>query len=221
MAAQMTGATATAGWAQLRRGRWLAAIVAAVLAALYLGAITSTHAALSGGFTGWFDVIPGHGAGLGFSTAAQRAQLAPTGGYSGVLWATGPGGEVSFGLQVHNAGPVPVTILGLALRPADPGVIYALAPAGGPQAGAGFGQLRPLRPVTIGPGSSLAAALTVRVACDRILRADARIPGAGTSVIGDATSPVVVRYRVLGVTMSQTVSVATPVLIALQYRACR
>ena len=42
-----------------------------------------------------------------------------------------------------------------------------------------------------------------------------------TSVVGDATSPVVVRYRVLGVTMTQTLSVAEPILVMLPYSACK
>ncbi|HEU5386854.1 MAG TPA: hypothetical protein VFV73_13210 [Streptosporangiaceae bacterium] len=46
--------------------------------------------------------------------------------------------------------------------------------------------------------------------------------GAGAhSVRGDATSPVVVHYRVLGVTTSQTVSLGARVLVLLPYRACR
>jgi hypothetical protein len=40
------------------------------------------------------------------------------------------------------------------------------------------------------------------------------------SWLGDATSPVVLRYRVLGVTMSQTVTVATPILVILPYPSC-
>jgi hypothetical protein len=42
-----------------------------------------------------------------------------------------------------------------------------------------------------------------------------------TSFLGDATSPVVVRYRVLGVTMAQTLSIAEPILVMLPYRACK
>jgi hypothetical protein len=44
---------------------------------------------------------------------------------------------------------------------------------------------------------------------------------ADTSFAGDATSPVVVRYRVLGLTMSQTLSLDQPLLIMLPYTACR
>src|SRR5262249_600842 len=54
-------------------------------------------------------------------TAAERAQLGPTPGYSEVLWATRPGGEVSFGFQLHNGGVVPITLTGLALRTFDRG----------------------------------------------------------------------------------------------------
>jgi hypothetical protein len=41
-----------------------------------------------------------------------------------------------------------------------------------------------------------------------------------TSWLGDATSPVVVRYRVLGITMSQTLSIGEPILVMQPYRAC-
>ena len=40
------------------------------------------------------------------------------------------------------------------------------------------------------------------------------------SYLGDAISPVVVRYESLGVTMSQTVSLAAPALVVLPYRSC-
>lgn len=222
MAAQMTGAAPTAGWAQLRRGRWLAAIAAAVLVALYLGAVTSTHAALSGSEVGWSGSAEGHGAGLGPITGAERELAGPTAGFGTVLWATRPGGAVTFGFTIHNGGPVPVTLVGLALRTLGPEVVHALAPAGA-QAGPESGQLKPFRPVTLGPGGSLPVALTEGVVCDPLIRRDARLPdGRGLhSVLGDATSPVVMRYRVLGVTTSQTVSLGSPVLVLLPYRACR
>jgi hypothetical protein len=66
--------------------------------------------------------------------------------------------------------------------------------------------------------------LTERVVCDPTIRPHAgRLPGnrAATSWLGDATSPVVLHYRVLGVTMSQTVTVAMPILVALPYRSCK
>ena len=44
---------------------------------------------------------------------------------------------------------------------------------------------------------------------------------ADTSYAGDATSPVVVHYRVLGLTMPQTLSLDQPLLIMLPYTACR
>lgn len=222
MAAQTTGATATAGWAQLRRGRWLAAIAAAVLAALYLGAAASTHAALTGSEVRWAGPVGGHSAGLGPFTAADRELAGPTAGFGTVLWASRPGGEVRFGFTIHNGGPVPVTLVGLALRTFDPRVVHALAPAGA-QAGPESGQLTPFRAVTLGPGGSVPVALTERVVCDPLIRSDARLPGGRGlhSVLGDATSPVVLRYRVLGVTTSQTVSLGSPVLVLLPYRACR
>ena len=222
MAAQTTGAAAPPGWAQLRRSPWLAAIAAAVLVALYLGAVTSTHAVVGGSEVGWGGPAEGHGAGLGPFTAAERELAGPTAGFGAVLWASRPGGEVTFGFTLHNGGPVPVTLVGLALRTPGPGVVHALAPAGA-QAGPDLGQLRPFRPVTLGPGGSVPVALTERVVCDPIIRSDARLPdGRGlNSVLGDATSPVVLRYRVLGITTSQTVRLGSPVLVLLPYRACR
>ena len=98
-----------------RRGRWLAVIAVAFLSAAYLAAIFSTHAALSGGFVGWSGAVPGHSAGLGPITSAEREQTDPSLPSSQVFWASRPGGEVTFGLQVHNGGPVPVTLLGIAL----------------------------------------------------------------------------------------------------------
>jgi hypothetical protein len=129
---------------------------------------------------------------------------------------------VTFGFQVHNGGPVPVTLIGAALRTFDRGVANALVPAG-TEIGPGFGHMAPFHPLTLGPGASLPVGLTERVVCDPTIRRDARLPGnpAATSWTGDATSPVVLRYRALGVTMSQTVSVATPVLVLLPYRSCK
>lgn len=203
------------------RGRWLAAIVAGGLIAVLLAALTSTHAVLSGGFVGWSGVV-GKSTGLTTITAAEQAKIGPTPGYSQVLWASRPGGQVVFGFTIHNGGPVPVTILGVALHTFGPGVVNPLAP-GGAQLGPGFGQLRPFHPSALGPGGSLDVALTQRVVCDPIMADDARRFGNQSAFgwIGDDTSPVVLRYRVLGVPMSQTVSVATPVLVILPYRSCR
>src|SRR5215472_115409 len=53
VAADVTETVAGATPARSGRGRWVAVIIVAVLAAVYLGAIASTHAALSGGFVGW------------------------------------------------------------------------------------------------------------------------------------------------------------------------
>jgi hypothetical protein len=101
-------------------GRWLV-IGAAILAAAYLIAVGSTHAALSGGSVGWSEPVPGPDAGLRPITSAQQEWAGiQSSGYSQVLWATRPGGEVSFGFDLHNAGIVPVTVLGLELRGFDP-----------------------------------------------------------------------------------------------------
>ena len=83
--------------------------------------------------------------------------------------------------------------------------------------------MTPFHPVTVGPGDSLPVGLTERVVCDPTIRRDAGLPGnpAATSWLGDATSPVVLRYRALGVTMSQTVTVAMPVLVVLPYPSCK
>jgi hypothetical protein len=222
VAAGTTEVAAEASPARPGRGRGLAVIIVAALAALYLAAILSTHAALSGSDVGWSGSVAGHGAGLGLITPAEREQAGPTAGFSPVLWASRPGGEVTFGFTIHNGGPVPVTLVGLALRTFDPGVVNALAPAG-VQIGPASGQLKPFRPVTVGPGDSLPAAITERVVCDPLIRRDARLPDnrGASSVLGDATSPVVMRYRVLGVTTSQTVSLGSPVLVVLPYRACK
>lgn len=221
MGADVAQIAAGASSARPGRGRWLAVISLAAVAAAYLGATGSTHAALSGGFAGWSGVVAGHRDGLASITSAEQAQIGPTPGFGQVLWATRPGGEVSFGFQVRNGGPVPVTLIGLALRTFDRGVINALAPAGA-LVGPGFGQMTQFHPVTIGPGDSLPVGLTERVVCDPRIRRDARLPGnpAATSWLGDATSPVVLHYRALGVTMSQTVAVAMPMLVVLPYRSC-
>jgi hypothetical protein len=185
-----------------------------------LAAIFSTHAALSGGFGGWSGAVPGHSVGLGPITPAEQEQIGTTLSSNQILWASRPGGEVTFGFQVHNGGPVPVTLLGVALRTFDPGVINALAPAGA-ELGPGFGQMAPFHPVALGPGDSVAAGLTERVVCDPTVRRDARALGsADTSWLGDDTGRVVLRYRALGVTMSQTVSVASPLTVVLPYRSC-
>jgi hypothetical protein len=199
----------------------VAAIAVGCLAGVYLAAITSTHVALRGGSTYWAGMVPGHTVGLGPITSVGQAQIGPTPGFSRVLWATRPGGEVAAGFQVHNAGPVPVTLLSLALRTFRPGVINALAPVGA-QLGPGFGQMTPFHPVALGPGDSVAVGLTERVVCDRTVRGDARLVQArgGFAWLGDAISPVVMRYRALGVTMSQTLAIAGPVLVVLPYRSC-
>jgi hypothetical protein len=208
-----------------RRGRWLAIVIVAGLAVVYLAAITSTHAALSASAVGWTAVLPVNSGSLGVPTAAEYASVFPTDqGYGEVLWANRPGGEVTFGFSVHNGGPVPVTVLGVALRTFVPDVVHALALAGA-QLGPGFGQMTPFHPVTLAPGGTVWVGLTERVICDPTIRGDARAMSnegqPDTSLLGDATSPVVVRYRVLGVTIAQTLSIAEPILVMLPYRACK
>lgn len=220
MPAGVTETATEATPARTGHGRLLAVLIVAAVTMIYLGVTASTHATLSGGFIGWSGVVPGHGAGLASITSAEQAQIGPTPGFSQTLWATRPGDEVTFGFRVHNGGPVPVTLVGLNLRTSDPGVINALTPVGA-QAGPGFDQMTPFHSVTLGPGSSLPVGLTERVVCDPTIRRDARKYGANRSWLGDATSPVVLHYRVLGITMSQTVTVAMPVLVVLPYRSCK
>jgi hypothetical protein len=177
-----------------------------------------------GGFVGWSGVLPASGGSLTEPTAAQYAEVFPASqAYSGVLWAHRPGGEVSFGFQVHNGGPVPVTLTGVDLRVLDPDTnpmvkVGALLNPGLTQAG-------PFHPVALGPGDSVWVGLTERVTCPAIIRHDARRMAsrgqADTSFTGDATSPVVVHYRVLGLTMSQTLSLDQPLLIMLPFTACQ
>lgn len=208
-----------------RRTRWLSASIAVALAVVYLAAITSTHAALSGGEVFWTAPLPAGRSGLAVPSAAEYASVFPTNqGYGEVLWANRPGGELAFGFDVHNGGPVPVTLLGVSLRGFDPRSIHVLAGAGA-QLGPGYGQMTPFHPVALGAGSSMDVGLTVRVICDPTIRGDARMMAnrhqGDTSWLSQGTSPVVVRYRVFGVTMSQTLSLIQPVLIMQYYRSCR
>lgn len=208
-----------------RRGRWLAAAIVAVLAVAYLAAITSTHAALSAGAVGWSAPLPDGSGGLATPTAAEYADVFPSSeGYGQVLWANRPGGELAFGFSLHNGGPVPVTLLGMALRVLRPDVVHVLALVRA-QLGSGYGQMKPFHPVALGPGGTMLAGLNVRVICDPTIRADARMLAnrhvADTSYLGDATSPVVVRYRVLGVTMTQTLNIPEPILVMQPYTACK
>jgi hypothetical protein len=225
MVASATEAVVKAPPPASRPARWLALATVVGLGAVYLAAITSTHAALSASPVGWSGVLPVNSGSLTAPTAAEYASVFPTDqGYGEVLWATRPGGEVTFGFSVHNAGPVPVTLLGVALRTLIPPVVHALAPAGA-ELGPGFGQMTPFLQVALQPGDTVWAGLTERVVCDPTIRGDARaLSNRGqpdTSFLGDATSPVVVRYRVLGVTMAQTLSIAEPILVMLPYRACK
>ena len=201
----------------------LLALGVAVLAAVYLLAVGSTHPALSGGFVGLSGPVPGKGQGLRSFKITPDILDPETLGYSSLLWAASPGGEVNFGFYLHNRGPVPVTVLGLKLRGFDPGVARDIVTAGALLGPWPSGTFRPFHPVTVGPGGSVAVGLTVRVVCDPTIRKDARLPDhrGDYSYFGDATSPVVVRYRALGITTSQTLSLTDPVLIMMPYRSCR
>ena len=224
MVASATEAAVKAPPPRSRRVRWLAAAVVAGLAALYLAAITSTHATLSAGLVGWSGILPVNPGSLTSPTAAEYSLVFPSDqGYGEVLWAARPGGELTFGFALHNGGPVPVTLLSMTVPTVYPDVVHDLALAGA-QLGPGDGQMKPFHPVALGPGGTVWAGLTERVVCDPTIRRDARALSnrgqSDTSWLGDATSPVVVRYRVLGVTMSQTLSIAEPILVMQPYRAC-
>lgn len=84
------------------------------------------------------------------------------------------------------------------------------------------GRMQPHHPVTVGPGGSVPVALIVRVACGPPGH-DA--PAAGPRAAGiwstGATSPVVVHYQVLGLRMSQTLTVGEPVVVAMCTSACQ
>jgi hypothetical protein len=83
------------------------------------------------------------------------------------------------------------------------------------------GPMTPFHPVALGPGDTVNVALTERVICDQITRMDARMPGSEGSGRSFTTSPVIVRYRVLGLTMSQTISLAEPILVEQPVSACK
>jgi hypothetical protein len=199
-----------------RRRRWLFA-GAAVLVGACLGALWSTHATLSGGSVYWSGAVPGKSLGLRPATGAELAQIGELGDYSQVLWASRPGGEVTFGFDLHNGGIVPMTVL--SLRPLDSNPLVPVSALLGPD---DFGRLRPFHPVALGPGASVAVGLTERVVCDSTIRQDAvaeRHRG-GSSWTGDLASPIVVHYRVLGLPASQTITLTSPVLVVMPYRAC-
>ena len=194
----------------------------AVLAVLYLVALWSTHATLSGGSVYWSGSAQGKAGGLGPITGAERASTHIQGDYGQVLWASRPGSEVTFGFELHNGGIVPVTVL--SLRPFDPHplAIHDLAPVSALLGPDKFGRLTSFHPVALGPGDSVAVGLTERVVCEPVVRQDAdggAAPG-GPSWLADATSPVIVHYRVLGLPASQTISLTSPVLVVMPYRAC-
>jgi hypothetical protein len=79
----------------------------------------------------------------------------------------------------------------------------------GSVAGHGTG-LRPMTQAETDLVESPDAYSSRRVVCDPIIRDDALHYGAGASVLGDATSPVVVRCRVLGFGLTQTLTLGTP-----------
>lgn len=195
------------------QGRWRRrCVAAAIVVVLYLAAITSTHAALSGDAAGAFAV-------------PSDSLTSPTFENGEVMSATRPGGEVTFGFFVHNRGPVPITLLSVTLaRSASADAATVLAPVGGGQLGWDIGPLTPFRPFTLGPGGTAGAAFSERVVCAPVTRADASAdsgrPG-NSGWLSEAANPVVVRYRVLGITMSQTLSLASPVLVRMPVSACK
>jgi hypothetical protein len=188
-----------------------------MLAVLYVVALWSTHATLSGGSVYWSASVPGKSLGLKPATGAELALIGEQGDYSQTLWASRPGGEITFGFNLHNGGIVPMTVLGLR-----PLVLNPLAPVSALLGPDKFGRLTPFHPVALGPGASVAVGLTERVVCDPTIRQDALAErhSGGMSWLADATSPVVVHYRVLGLPASQTISLSTPVLVVMPYRAC-
>lgn len=112
----------------------------------------------------------------------------------------GTGGKAEIGFSVHNEGPVPITLLSMALaQPAPPDVVAALllGPAG--NANPSPGQMTPFHPLTLGPGDTVQAGLTERIW--------ANSKYGSFAIAGPVV--VVVRYRVLGVTMSRTLSPAS------------
>jgi hypothetical protein len=196
----------------------------AVLVAACLVGLWSTHATLSGGSVYWSAPVPGKSLGLKPATGAELAQIGELGDYSQTMWASRPGGEITFGFELHNGGIVPITVL--SLRPFDPNplAIHDLAPVSALLGPDGHGRLTRFHPVALGPGDSVAVGLTERVICDPTVRKDVVIMRSehqsDTSWLGTATSPVVVHYRVLGLPASQTISLASPVLVVMPYRAC-
>ena len=206
-----------------RRWRWpRLALVGVLLAAGYLIAVWSTHLTLSGGPVIWSRPVPGTNLGT-VSPAEQAFSGIQTSGYREVMFASRPGGEVSFGFDLHNGGPVPITVL--SLRPhVLPGVIHDLGPVSAQLGPGRYGRMTAFHPVTLGPGETLTVGLTERVVCDPITSMDARMLArqreSDTSWEGDTVSPVVVHYRVLGLGTSQTVAVTPTVLVAMPYRAC-
>lgn len=213
----------TAGPPRARRAHWFA-VAAALLAAVYLIVVWSTHVTLSASPVRWAGPVPGDRAGLSPITRAERAWTGAAGrfaGYRQVLWAIRPGGEVAFGFQLHNGGPVPLVVLGVRLL--GSGVIGDLAPGTALLGPGASGTMTPFRPVTLGPGGSAGVGLTERVVCDPAVRRAARLAGhrSAGSWLGDATSPVVVRYRALGVPTSETLTLTGPMLVVMPYRSCR
>ena len=142
----------------------------AVLAVLYLVALWSTHATLSGGSVYWSGSAQGKAGGLGPITGAERASTHIQGDYGQVLWASRPGSEVTFGFELHNGGIVPVTVLSLRPLGLLPGAIHDLAPVSALLGPDKFGRLTSFHPVALGPGDSVAVGLTERVVCDPTVR---------------------------------------------------
>jgi hypothetical protein len=223
VSADVAERTTAAGPARRRRRRWLA-LGAAVLVVACLVGLWSTHATLSGGSVNWSASVPGKALGLKPATGAELKTIGELGDYSQVLWASRPGGEITFGFELHNGGIVPITVLGL--RPFDPNPlsIHDLAPVSALLGPDKFGRLTRFHPVSLGPGDSVAVGLTERVVCDPTVRKDVIIMRnehqSDTAWLAGSTSPVVVHYRVLGLPASQTISLGSPLLVAMPYGAC-
>ena len=221
MSTDVAAKTTAASPPRPRRRRWLF-LGAGVLVAACLAALWSTHATLSGGSVYWSGPVPGKNIGLKPATGAERTSAGMQGDYSQVYWASKPGGEVTFGFNLHNGGIVPMTVLSLRPLDPDPLAVHDLAPVSALLGPDKFGRLTPFHPVALGPGATVAVGLTERVVCQPVIRQDAvagRHSG-GMSYLGGATSPIVVRYRVLGLPASQTISLTGPVLVVMPYRAC-
>ena len=120
----------------------------------------------------------------------------------------GTGGEAGIGFSIHNAGPVPITLLSVDLaQSVPPDVVTALLLARAGASNPSPSKMTPFHPVALGPGDTVQAELTERIWANGKYGAYA-ITG---SII------VVVRYRVLGITMSRTFSPASSLPVMRTY----